>query len=219
MQPHHGTTLAASSHVSRMSDVRARRARHCVAWLCVIALSFSAGVETPLAQTSQPSLGSGDLEQRVKAAYLYKFAGFVEWPEDTFSQPETPFTFAVADDERIAKALEELVAGRKVEGRSVQVRRVHSGDELGEIQILFLAKAGTKLASPPASQFIAKLKPRPMLVVTQSADAIAQGSVINFALADGKIRFEVSLDAAEKRGLKLSSRLLAVAQQVHGGAP
>jgi hypothetical protein len=213
MQPHHGTTLAALSHVSRMSRAHARR---CAAWLSMIVLLLCAHVETPHAQTAA---GQGDLEQRVKAAYLYKFAGFVEWPEDTFSQPETPFTFAVVDDERIARALEELVAGRKVEGRSVQVRRVHSGEELGETQILFLAKPGAKLASPPAAQFIAKLKPRPMLVVTQSADAIAQGSVINFALSEGKVRFEVSLDAAEKRGLKLSSRLLAVAQQVHGGAP
>lgn len=176
-----------------------------LAFLSLLVLVASARAQAPL--SSPP-----DLEQRVKAAYLYKFAGYVEWPGDAFPQPESPFTIAIADDERVAKALEELVAGRKLEGRNVQIRRVHGGDEPGDAQILFLGNQGAR----QSSQSITKLKPRSMLVVTQSADAIAQGSVINFALLEGKVRFEVSLDAAEKRGLKLSSRLLAVAQQVHG---
>jgi hypothetical protein len=175
------------------------------AFLLLLVVAASGRAQTPL---SDPP----DLEQRVKAAYLYKFAGYVEWPGDAFPQPESPFTIAIADDERVAKALEEIVAGRKVEGRNVQVRRVQSGDEPADAHILFLGKPGARAPS----QAIAKPKPRPMLVVSQSADAIAQGSVINFALSEGKVRFEVSLDAAEKRGLKLSSRLLAVAQQVHG---
>lgn len=169
---------------------------------------------------AQSSVPAGDaapaLEQRVKAAFLYKFAGFIEWPGESFGQPQSPFTFTVVDEERLAQALEEVVAGRKLEGRNIQVRRVKSGEAPGETQILFIGRS----RAAQLNRTIAEIKPRPpVLIVTDAEGAIAQGSVINFALAEGKVRFEVSLDAAEKRGLKLSSRLLAVAQQVHGGTP
>ena len=58
-----------------------------------------------------------------------------------------------------------------------------------------------------------------MLVVTESEGALADGSMVNFVLVDGRVRFEVGLDAARRGGLTLSSRLLAVAQQVHSGVP
>ena len=181
-----------------------------VLFLAALLATVMLGRAAQSASGEQPAL-----EQRVKAAFLYKFAGFVEWPKEPAVKPDDPFTFTVMDEEPLAQALEEVVAGRKVEGRNIQVRRIKAGDAPGNTQVLFIGRG----RASQLGQAIAETKPRPMLIVTDAAGAITQGSIINFALLDGKVRFEVSLDAAEKRGLKLSSRLLAVAQQVHGGTP
>ncbi len=81
--------------------------------------------------------------QRVKAAlpYLYKFAGYVEWPENSFARPDTPLTFGVMGDETVAAELARLVAGRSVEGRPLAVRRVKEGEPLAGLQVLFIGRA------------------------------------------------------------------------------
>jgi hypothetical protein len=155
------------------------------------------------------------LEQRVKAAFLYQFAGYVEWPSQAFAQADTPVTIAVMGAEALAGELKQLSAGRTVGGRPVAVKQVRPGESLAGIHILFIADSESgrvaQLAQPP--------KPRPMLTVTESAGALSQGSMINFIIVDRRVRFEVGLDSAEKSGLRLSSRLLAVAQQVKTGMP
>jgi hypothetical protein len=108
-----------------------------------------------------------------------------------------------------------VVAGRTVGGRPVSVKRVKPGEPLTGVHILFVGRAeSTRLA-----QMVQAAQPRAMLTVTESDGALAQGSMINFVLVDRRVRFEVALDSAEKNGLKLSSRLLAVAQQVRTGTP
>jgi hypothetical protein len=155
------------------------------------------------------------LEQRVKAAFLYQFAGYVEWPGQAFAQSDTPVTIAVMGADLLAAELKQLVAGRTVGGRAVAVRQVRPGEPLAGIHILFVGGAeGARLA-----QVAQAAKPRPILTVTESDGALSQGSMINFVIVDRRVRFEVGLDSAEKSGLRLSSRLLAVAQQVKTGGP
>lgn len=155
------------------------------------------------------------LEQRVKAAFLYQFAGYVEWPPDAFAQAGAPVTIAVLGADALAAELSQVVAGRTVGGRAVSVRRVRPGEPLAGVHILFIGRAeNARLA-----QLAQGSQPRAILTVTESDGALAQGSMINFILVDRRVRFEVALDAAEKGGLRLSSRLLAVAQQVRTGTP
>ena len=155
------------------------------------------------------------LEQRVKAAFLYQFASYVEWPSQTFAHADTPITISVMGADALAVELKQLVTGRSVGGRPVAVRQVRPGESLAGVHILFIGSAEigrlAQIAQPP--------KPRPMLTVTESDGALSQGSMINFIIVDRRVRFEVGLDSAEKNGLRLSSRLLAVAQQVKTGTP
>jgi hypothetical protein len=152
------------------------------------------------------------LEQRVKAAFLYQFAGYVEWPPNTFAQPGTPITIAVLGADAVAEELGQVVTGRTVGGRSVVVRRVKPGESLAGVHILFVGKSeGARLNQVPQA--------RAVLTVTEADGALSHGSMINFVLVDRRVRFEVALDSVEKNGLKLSSRLLAVAQQVRTGTP
>jgi uncharacterized protein DUF4154 len=155
------------------------------------------------------------LEHRVKAAFLYKFAGYVDWPTASFARPDTPVTIAVLGAEPVAEELVQAVAGRTVDGRPVMVKRLKPGESLAGVHILFIGKA----ESARLGQLAQTAQPRAILTVTESDGALAQGSIINFVMADRRVRFEISLDAAEKSGLKLSSRLLAVAQQVRTGTP
>lgn len=163
------------------------------------------------AQAEEP----GTPEHQVKAAFLYKFAGYVDWPAAAFARPDTPLTIAVTGADVVAAELVQATSGRTVEGRSVTVKRVKSGESLAGVHILFVGKA----ESARLSQWAQSAQQNSTLIVTESDGALAQGSVINFVMADRRVRFEVALDSAEKSKLKLSSRLLAVALQVRTGTP
>jgi len=154
------------------------------------------------------------LEQQVKAAFLYKFAGYVDWPSAAFARPDTPLTIAVAGADALAAELVQATSGRTVEGRSVVVKRVKPGDSLAGVHILFVGKG----ENDRLQQWVHAAQPQSVLTVSESDGALAKGSVINFVISERRVRFEVALDSAEKSRLKLSSRLLAVAQQVRTGA-
>ena len=148
-------------------------------------------------------------ERSVKAAYLYKFAGYVEWP-DGQSGASAPVTIGVLDARDMADELARITAGRLINDRPVLVRRIAGGESLAGIDVLFVGnQAGDRLG-----ELLLPVLERPILTVTESAGALARGSIINFTVDHERVRFEVSLPAAERSRLKLSSRLLAVAQRV-----
>lgn len=147
-------------------------------------------------------------ESAVKAAFLYKFSAYVEWPARAFGGPEEPVVIAVVGDDAVASSLEQLIAGRPVEGRRITARRVGDGSAAESAHMLFVGKG--------AGSEILRLPPGAVLVVTDRGGPIPPGSVIDFSTDSGRVRFSVALDAAEARSLKLSARLLAVAQTVLG---
>ena len=154
------------------------------------------------------------LEHRVKAAFLYKIAGYVEWPNTSFPRPDTPITIGVVGADPLEAELTQISTGRTAHNRSITVKRLKGNESLDGVHILFVGRAeGGQLP-----QLVPKARQRSILIVTESEDALKSGSAINFVLSDGRVRFEISLDSAHRSGLKLSSRLLAVAEQVYGGA-
>ena len=180
---------------------RAWRALVLVVWLGACAQCFAQG----------PAQGA---EYQVKAAFLYKFAGYVEWPDGAFESVELPFTFGVLGAEALADELTRVVEGRTLNGRSVAVQRLKLGASLVGVHVLFVGQ-GSAMPMAPLQQWVQQ---RPVLVVTESEGALERGSMINFVLAERRVRFEIAPDTAEKNGLRLSSRLLAVAQKVSAGA-
>ncbi|WP_167772833.1 YfiR family protein [Ramlibacter humi] len=152
-------------------------------------------------------------ESAVKAAFLYKFGAFVEWPAGTFAKPDDPLVIAVLASEAIAADLEQIVASRPAEGRPVAVRRVREGEPLAGAHVLMVggSREGRLREAAAAA-------PGPVLVVAERDDALRSGAVLNFVTDGGRVRFTASLPAAEQRNLRLSARLLAVAQTVEGRA-
>ncbi len=149
-------------------------------------------------------------EQSIKAAYLYKFANYVEWPATVFAAESVPLTIGVFGADSLAAEVGEITAGRTVNGRRIEVRTIAAPSELSGVHILFVSAASDN--DLPALADAATV--HSVLVVTESEVGLKRGSVINFRLIDQRIRFDVSLDSADRNRLRLSSRLLAVAEKV-----
>lgn len=149
-------------------------------------------------------------EDAVKAAFLYRFAGYVDWPEE--DPANTPFTIAVLGDDGVVNELQRLLPGKRIKNRPAQVRRIKRFSELAGAQILYVgaarAAAVRNIASATAGH--------PVLIVTDEERGLEEGSIVNFLLVDQRVRFEISLEAAERAGLKISSELLSVAARVQG---
>lgn len=147
----------------------------------------------------------------VKAAFLYHFARFVEWPPGTFRKPDEPLVIAVSGDAEVAADLEQLVSGRTIDGRPVAVRRVAQLHVPEDAHVLYLGQRRENRLRE-ALHAVAG----PVLVVTEQSGALQLGSVLNFVTDMGRVRFSASLASADARNLRLSARLLAVAQAIEG---
>jgi hypothetical protein len=147
---------------------------------------------------------------QVKAAYLYKFGGFVEWPASSFEGPDSPVKIGVVGARRMADALTQLVIGRTLNGRAVEVRSLRPDDTMAGLHILFI---GTGSEDRLAEIFVA-VREQPTLTVTESPRAFAMGSMINFVVVDGKLRFDIAPNSTRPAGLYISARLLVAARKV-----
>jgi hypothetical protein len=176
----------------------------CGALLCLALLpAFS-----DAAGQAPADAGTVASEERVKAASLYRFLSYVEWPPALFDTATSPYVVGVAGADDIADELSRISAGRSVNGRTVAVRKIQAGNAPAGLHVLFVGRA--ERPRPWLRQF----QRQPVLLVTESEGALAQGSMINFRIVEDRVRFEVSLDPVEKSGLKISSRMLAVAISV-----
>lgn len=155
------------------------------------------------------------LEHEVKAAYLFRFLSFVEWPRTSFARPDSPIVIGVLGAEDVLEELRLIVPGRVVQGRPVAVQRVSAlegrqAEIAAGVHVLFVGRQ--------ASAQLARLVPaRGVLLVSDSTSGLDQGAVVNFVRSEGRVRFEVAVDAAARRELTISSRMLAVASHVRPG--
>jgi hypothetical protein len=160
-----------------------------------------------------PSTSPTDYE--VKAAFLYNFARFVEWPAEAGPDPGTPFVIAILGRDPFGAVLDETVAGKTVGGRPIEVRRVARVDEARDAQIVFVSPS--ERANVAA---ILKALERPGILTVGDTDGFAtQGGAINFTVHARRVRFEINPAAAEQARLKMSSQLLKLALLVPGPRP
>ncbi len=162
------------------------------------------------ATPSEPDKASPAL---VKAAFLHKFASFVDWPSGSFARADSPLKIGILGDTQVWQELADLSRDRDRDGRPVEVKRLVAGDSLAGFHILYLRAPNlTRMADLLANV------PEGVLTVADADGVHPRGSVMSFLQEDGRVRFGVSLDAASRQKLRLSSRLLAVARNVQGMA-
>jgi hypothetical protein len=188
----------------RLSEQRRRRLRITG---CILSALVALVGDRPVLGQSNPSS-----EYEVKAAFLFHFAQFVEWPPDTFKEAGTPLVYCTIGEDPFHGSLEAALNGKTIGARSLHVRHLKQPSELQGCQVVFLGEKEKRLF-PTVLEL---LKSSPVLIVGESEHFVQDGGTIGFFLEENKIRFEINLDAAEKAKLKISSRLLALAKTVVG---
>ena len=172
----------------------------------LLILVFSAFVALG-AQAAQFSIDA------VKAAYLFRFASYVEWPEAARAAPD--FVIGVVGAEDVAVHLDSMLSGMSVHGRPAIVRRVNTAAQLEGVHILYVGARVFRSSRPLRVLAMEK----PILIVTDASEGLAGGGVINFIEVNRNLRFEISLEAAARSSLRIDSALLSVAARVDTRRP
>lgn len=155
------------------------------------------------AQTSHPG------EYQIKAAFIFHFAKFVEWPSSALGTTNSPIIIGVLGDNPFHEDLEKTVRNKTVDDHPLVVKQFQSVAEALGSHILFIsASEKGRLA-----EILKELRGRSVLTVGDMDRFDENGGMINFVLEDSKIRFKINNEAASKAGLKISSKLLSLASK------
>jgi hypothetical protein len=155
------------------------------------------------------------IEYKVKAAFLFNFIKFVEWPDEQKTDVNAPITIGILCDDDLADHFGELES-RKIRDRSIVVKKFRSFETaddkagLARCQVVYVTTCMQKYGK----ETIAMLHKLPILVIGESDGFLEAGGMINFIIADGKVCFEINTKAADEAGLKIGSQLLRLAKRV-----
>jgi hypothetical protein len=161
---------------------------------------------------ARPEQSGGASEYAVKAAFLFRFAQFVEWPEEAFADAKTPLTYCTIGEDPFAGMLDESVNGKSIGNRRLKVRHLKQPEQIGECHVVFIAASERKRQGDE----LANAEKRAVLTVGETEGFAARGGVIGFCQEQNKIRFEINLEAAGKAKLRISAQLLSLAKTVIG---
>jgi hypothetical protein len=162
---------------------------------------------TPLAAQAQ----GASIEYAVKAAYLYKFAPFVEWPPTAFASASSPFQLCVLGRDPFGTSLDQAVNGQRVDEHRVVVRRLDRVDAASGCHVLYLGAS----SSQTAAEALRAVRGLPILTVADSGRD--GGAIIKFVVKDNRVRFDIDTAAAAANHVTISSKLLAMAVSVRAG--
>lgn len=174
-------------------------------WLLVV-LALMLGPAAVAAERAQ--------EYELKAAMLYHFARFVDWPAQAFAGGGDPIVIGLLGQDVFGPLLDELVRNEVVKGRPVVVQRFRRLEEVGVCHILFISRS----EAPNLTRILSALRQRPILTVGETDGFARQGGVVRFITANSKITLRVNLEAARTAHLQISSKLLRAADVISGGA-
>ncbi len=205
------------ARIRRQRESRTRNARHSRVFAFLrsatfgtiaLLLNFSA-VQQPVGAQSQTA---GEYE--VKAAFLYNFAKFIDWPDSSFADPNAPFAICVLGGDPFGHTLDGALQGRKVGRHPVTLARLQDAVQARRCQIVFVSSSERRRLS----EIEDRLRGASVLLVGEFPGFADAGGTLQFTIEDNRVRFLINTDAAERAGLRLSSKLLSVATVVHGSA-
>jgi hypothetical protein len=173
------------------------------------ALLISALASSALSNQGQPAAPS---EYQVKAAFLYNFAKFIEWPVEAFKSENPSLIVGIVGADPFGSALEQTLAGKSANGRALTIRRLKWGQSLRDCHILFISASERKRLA----QILESLRGASVLTVSELENFHQQGGITTFILEENKVRFAINTEAAEQARLKISSKLLILAKPVNG---
>ena len=152
--------------------------------------------------------GDASREYQVKAAMICNVMQFVEWPAGTFDSDSTPLVVTVVGDNPFGTTLDQIAANKKIGGRNIVVKYAADADKVEKSQVLFVPDS----ENANINRILEKAGGKGTLTIGEGDNFPWAGGIMRFYTEDGKLRFEINLDATEKAELKLSSKLLKLAR-------
>ena len=193
---HRGVRIAAAGGVTTAS------------WMAVLgaaaATALALAAVEPIMATQAPILS----ERQIKAAFIYNFTKYVEWPAQRFASDDAPLVIGVFGRSPFGAELQEIAQTRKVGGRDVVVKQIETAEEATAVHVVFFGAAD----DDHVAEMLAALRNVPVLTVGESAKFAAAGGMITFVRKTDQVRFEIAADSVERAGLKISSQLLKLAK-------
>jgi hypothetical protein len=150
-----------------------------------------------------PARSAPASEYQVKAAFLFNFAKFVEWPATAFPDANTPLVIGVLGQDPFGSYLDDTVRGEHINNRQLVVQRYRQPAEIKSCHVLFISRS----ESDRMDQLVATLRPRRLLIVTD-VDGGNGGVIIRFITEGNRVRFRIDAQAAKAANLTISSKLL-----------
>lgn len=147
-------------------------------------------------------------EYLIKAGFIYNFANLMQWPANAFPKTDSPIVIGVLGADTFGGTLDEVLGGKKVNGRSFVVKHLKWGTDLKDCNIVFVSSS----ENIHLEEIFRLVKGLPILTIGESPNFAHRGGIINFIVVDDKVRFEVNVDAAKQADINISSRLLALAK-------
>jgi hypothetical protein len=152
-------------------------------------------------------------EYQVKAVFLFRFTQFVEWPSRSFPDKTTPLVIGILGEDPFGTYLDDVVRGERVNNRPLVVQRYRRAEDVKICHVLYVSPA----AADGVEQISARLKGRNILTVGETATFVRSGGMIGFATDSGKLQLTINAEAARGSGLRISSKLLRIAEIISPG--
>jgi hypothetical protein len=169
----------------------------------LLPLAIGLGLASRAVAQAEPRASATD----IKAAYLLNFARYVEWPPAAFGDRASPLTICVVESNPVEEALSRVAEGRTVGGRPVRVRVVRSSEDPVTCHVAYVDPAGRAAARTLQTAWT----DQPVLTVGEGEEFLASGGIIGFVMVGQTVRFAIDEGAARRAGLRVSSRVLALA--------
>ena len=201
--PDSGERRALAAHAPGMPRRRALR------WVLIAfaALAFG-GATMTRAQDAE-------LEYKLKAAFLFNFLKFTEFPTNQYAAPDAALVIGCLPDDPAAPILAAVMEGKAIEGRPLRLVMFKEGDDIRRCHLLFI----TRTLKVKGEEAIERLKNSPVLTVGEVDQFAQRGGMINFVRHERTFRFEINLKVAERAGLRISSKLGSMATIINNPAP
>jgi hypothetical protein len=165
-------------------------------------------IALPAIGLQQPPQISTAREYQLKAAFLFNFTQFVEWPAASLSEPDAPLVIGILGEDPFGTYLEEIVAGEKINNHPLEIRRFRAVKDVTQCHILFINLKG----NAAQSEVLTSLKNKSILTVGDADRFIRNGGMIRFVKENNKIRIRIDLETAKQAGLTISPKLLRLAE-------
>ena len=159
---------------------------------------------------AQTSDGDDSSEYLIKAGFIYNFAKLVDWPANSFAQPDSPIVIGILGVDPFGTIIDRTVGDKKIGNRRFVVKRLKWGTDVRDCNILFVSSS----EYGHVDEIVRAVRGLPILTIGEVPGFASRGGVINLILEDNKVRFEVNVEAAKQANLTISSRLLALARIV-----